>query len=161
MGVNLVNLSNGESIIDLRNDTVGKYDLYNGKTAHGADGEPITGGLVAHTAVLTGASTGCTSTKLRFECPFKPTHITALYLAGSYQANKVHAITAWLGGYYCATSLGAVSSGKYALYRSQFTLAEDNNYFYWDGTYVYLASPNSTYQFATTAGYTYRVFAFK
>lgn len=43
MGVNKVDLSTGETLIDLTNDTVTKETLAEGATAHGADGEPIKG----------------------------------------------------------------------------------------------------------------------
>ena len=43
MGVNYVNFSNGEDIIDLRNDTVTSETLLKGATAHNKAGEKITG----------------------------------------------------------------------------------------------------------------------
>ena len=43
MGVNHVNLSNGENLIDLRNDSVTPATLLKGITAHNKAGEPITG----------------------------------------------------------------------------------------------------------------------
>lgn len=43
MGVNCVNLANGENLIDLRNDTVTPETLTKGKTAHNKKGEPIVG----------------------------------------------------------------------------------------------------------------------
>lgn len=43
MGVNHVNLSNGESLFDLRSDTVTPETLLKGIKAHNRAGEPITG----------------------------------------------------------------------------------------------------------------------
>ena len=43
MGVNYVNFSNGESIVDLRSDTVTPDTLLKGATAHNKAGEKITG----------------------------------------------------------------------------------------------------------------------
>ena len=43
MGVSKVVKSNGDVVIDLTADTITAADLANGKTAHGADGEQITG----------------------------------------------------------------------------------------------------------------------
>lgn len=43
MGVNKVDLANGETLIDLQNDTVTPETLAKGKTAHNAQGEPIIG----------------------------------------------------------------------------------------------------------------------
>lgn len=43
MSVNHVNLSNGETLIDLRNDTVSASTLLKGETAHDKSGEKITG----------------------------------------------------------------------------------------------------------------------
>lgn len=43
MGVSKVVKSNGDVIIDLTADTITAADLASGKTAHGADGEQITG----------------------------------------------------------------------------------------------------------------------
>ena len=43
MGVNCVNLANGENLIDLRNDTVTPETLAKGKTAHNKKGERIVG----------------------------------------------------------------------------------------------------------------------
>lgn len=43
MGVNKVDLSTGETLIDISNDTVTKETLAAGETAHGADGELIIG----------------------------------------------------------------------------------------------------------------------
>ena len=43
MGVNYVNLLNGETLVDLRNDTVTPETLAEGETAHNAAGEQIVG----------------------------------------------------------------------------------------------------------------------
>ena len=47
MGVNKVDLANGETLIDLQNDTVTPETLEKGVTAHDARGEPIVGTMVA------------------------------------------------------------------------------------------------------------------
>lgn len=47
MGVNKVDLLTGETLIDISNDTVTKETLAEGVTAHGADGELITGEMTS------------------------------------------------------------------------------------------------------------------
>ena len=47
MGVNYVNLANGEDLIDLRNDSVTPETLAKGETAHNKKGELIVGTMVA------------------------------------------------------------------------------------------------------------------
>ena len=52
MAVNKVELANGEVLVDLTNDTVTAETLAEGVTAHGADGEPITGTMKTATEDL-------------------------------------------------------------------------------------------------------------
>ncbi|MBQ1994956.1 MAG: hypothetical protein II237_02040 [Clostridia bacterium] len=47
MGVNKVDLANGETLIDLQNDTVTPETLAEGVTAHNAEGDPIVGTMTA------------------------------------------------------------------------------------------------------------------
>ena len=46
MAANKVQLSTGEVLVDLTNDTVTAETLFKGKTAHGASGETIVGKMV-------------------------------------------------------------------------------------------------------------------
>ena len=51
MGVNHINLANGEELLDLRRDTIKKEVLVSGYTAHNSEGEPINGEMPNHEAV--------------------------------------------------------------------------------------------------------------
>lgn len=157
MGVNHVNLSNGKSLIDLRNDTlIDPFSLYNGVTAHGADGEPITGAYAA----IGGEnqyncnSTGCSTSKLVVPCNFKPKYLCVVLNSPTHTTNTVIALWAASSAiiYHSRTSSGVIRTAP--------SSSSTSDYWSYDSTNKQLTinRPNSTYSWSAQ---NYRVFAFR
>lgn len=161
MGVSKVDYEN-ETLIDLTADTVSEYSLYKGATAHGANGELITGDYRLVSNMVSDSSSGCSSTQLVMNCPFEPSAIAVYYLGAGFTSNLVMDLMVWninsgITGYYCGHSLGSVSSSKYSIQTHQILLSSYPDKFTWDGSKVYIKSPDSTYTFKGK----YRLIAYK
>lgn len=149
--------------VDTSSDTVTVYDLYKGVTAHDANGDQITGGLIGYSAVINRNDTNCSATELVYPCPFQPKLITISLLSAvtsSSDANTVIDLMVWrlgaFGGinaatseYYCGHSVGSYTSGKFEVLKHQTDISNDSSIFTWDGTNVHIKSPSSTYKFST------------
>ena len=98
MGVNKVDLANGETLIDLRNDTVKPETLAKGVTAHNAKGEPIVGTMVAGE----GGSGGSGIIDVT-ELPTENIDENAVYRVTSKEASML----------YLATNTGGISAKDY------------------------------------------------
>ena len=155
MGVNKVEYD-GKTLIDLTGDTlIDPYSLYNGVTAHGADGEPLTGAYKALGQVQYNCnSTGCSASALVVPCDFKPTFISIVINSATHVPNTV--IAAWAQStaiiYHSRTSSGVIRTAP--------DEASTSNYWSYDSTNKKLTikQPTSTY---TWSEKNYRVFAFR
>lgn len=165
MGVSKVDYGN-ETLIDLTADTVSEYSLYKGATAHGANGELVTGGLISQSAVISADDEGCSAHELVFNCPFEPKFISLHFLSGLSSATTytVLDLMVWLKGgfdgvnpanssYYCGHSTTTYSNGRFGISRHQFEIGEGQQRFTWDSVNkkVHLRTPDdTTYKFSTS-----------
>lgn len=106
MGVSKVNLSNGETLIDLTSDTVTPETLAEGTTAHDASGEQITGTMPTNDDYLTAVL----NKEITEIVNYKATSIPSNFQVNNEKLTKVilPAVTVATGGefagcYYLAT----------------------------------------------------------
>ena len=163
MGVSKVDYGD-ETLIDLTADTVSEYTLCNGVTAHGANGEQINGKYKLKSELIkTTDSVNYSSTQLSMVCSFEPSAISVHYIGSGNVAYQVLDLVAWnsnsgITPYYCGHSLGRRSSSNYTILSTQVLLANEPDKFTWDGSKVYIKSPDNTYGFKNG---TYRLIAYK
>lgn len=163
MGISKVDYGD-ETLIDLTADTVSEYTLIKGATAHGANGELVNGQYKLKSEIIkTTDSVNYSSTQLSMDCPFEPSAISAHYIGTGNVAYQVLDLVAWnsnsgITPYYCGHSLGSRSLSNYTILSTQMLLANAPDKFTWDGSKVYIKSPDSTYGFKNG---TYRLIAYK
>ena len=159
MGVNKVDLLNGENIIDLTGDTlIDPYDLYNGITAHSSNGEPITGLYKAVNVQLNSGSANCSSSQLIIPCEFEPYGFCIILNSGTFTNNVVTSVWCIFGGVNAIQYFTKISSSPY-LARTVYTNAL-STYAYYDlsNKRIVVKKPTNSYAWGTN---NYRVLIFK
>lgn len=154
MGVNRVDFGN-ETLIDLSGDTVTAASLLAGFTAHGADGEAITGTAGIHVESITKAPSS-NATSIAFTGlaaqpkAFMLIATTQMTLATTYYVSAVTSDGENTYGTYVRRSSGGGSSAYQYVSSSYFSWDYD------DGTLT-VRSQSSTYGGYFRSGVTYRL----